>query len=106
MYQLHLGQLTVAEFMAQYWQKKPVLLKGGFADFADPLTPDELAGLATEEDIESRVVAKTSDGQWQLETGPFEDYSAFGEQGWTLLVQAVDHWHPDAAQLIEPTNRK
>jgi len=102
MYKLHLGQLSAAEFMAEYWQKKPVLLKGGFANFVDPLTPDELAGLATEEEIESRVVAQTSPGQWQLETGPFQDYSPFGEQGWTLLVQAVDHWHPEAAQLIEP----
>ena len=38
MYTLHLGQLSAAEFMAEYWQKKPVLLKGGFANFIDPLT--------------------------------------------------------------------
>lgn len=101
MYLLNLHDLTVAQFMAEYWQKKPLLIKGGFADFADPLTPDELAGLAAEEEIESRVVAK-HDGEWLLETGPFDDYSDLGEENWTLLVQAVDHWHPEAAQLIEP----
>ncbi len=101
MYQLTLNELTAAEFLAHYWQKQPVLIKGGFANFIDPISPDELAGLAAEEEIESRIVSKTN-GQWQLETGPFEDFSAFGEQDWTLLVQAVDHWHPESAQLIEP----
>lgn len=101
MYQLHWGELSAERFMAEFWQKKPLLIKGGFVDFQDPLTPDELAGLASEEEIESRLVAKQGN-DWQLETGPFEDYSAFGEQDWTLLVQAVDHWHPDAAALIEP----
>jgi 50S ribosomal protein L16 3-hydroxylase len=101
MYQLNLGGLTAETFMQEYWQKKPLLIKGGFRNFQDPLTPDELAGLASEEDVESRIVAKNGN-DWQLETGPFEDYSAFGERDWTLLVQAVDHWHPEAAQLIEP----
>lgn len=101
MYQLNLGDLTAETFMQEYWQKKPLLIKGGFRNFQDPLTPDELAGLASEEEVESRIVAKNGD-DWLLETGPFEDYSAFGERDWTLLVQAVDHWHPEAAQLIEP----
>jgi 50S ribosomal protein L16 3-hydroxylase len=101
MYQLQLNNLTIEQFLAEYWQKKPVLLKGGFANFQDPITPDELAGLAAEEEIESRIVARKED-QWLLETGPFEDYDQWGEQGWTLLVQAVDHWHPESAALIEP----
>jgi 50S ribosomal protein L16 3-hydroxylase len=100
-YLLELHDLTVEQFLAEYWQKKPLLIKGGFTNFIDPISPDELAGLAAEEEIESRVVSK-SKGQWQLETGPFEDYTAFGEQDWTLLVQAVDHWHPESAVLIEP----
>ena len=101
MYQLQLNDLTIEQFLAEYWQKKPVVLKGGFANFKDPITPDELAGLAAEEEIESRIVARQGE-QWLLETGPFEDYAQWGEQNWTLLVQAVDHWHPESAALIEP----
>ncbi len=101
MYQLQLNDLTIEQFLTEYWQKKPVLLKGGFANFQDPISPDELAGLAAEEEIESRIVAKKGD-EWLLETGPFEDYEQWGEQDWTLLVQAVDHWHPESAALIEP----
>jgi 50S ribosomal protein L16 3-hydroxylase len=101
MYQLELNDLTIEQFLAEFWQKKPVVLKGGFANFQDPITPDELAGLAAEEEIESRIVARQGE-QWLLETGPFDDYAQWGEHNWTLLVQAVDHWHPESAALIEP----
>ena len=101
MYQLNLGSLSVTEFLQQYWQKKPLLIKAGLKRFTDPLTADELAGLALEDDIESRIVS-CIDKQWDMQTGPFEDFSVFGEQNWTLLVQAVDHWHPEAAKLLDP----
>lgn len=101
MYQLNLGELSLDDFMQQYWQKKPLLIKQGFKQFQDPLSADELAGLALEDDVESRLVQCT-DGNWQLETGPFEDFARFGDKDWTILVQAVDHWHPPAAALIEP----
>lgn len=101
MYQLNLGELSLADFMQQYWQKQPLLIKQGFKNFQDPLSADELAGLALEDDVESRLV-ECRDGNWQLETGPFEDFSRYGDKDWTILVQAVDHWHPPAAELIEP----
>jgi len=86
-------------FLELYWQKQPVVLRQGIADFVDPLSPDELAGLALEEQVESRLVS-CHDGCWQVSFGPFDDYSDQGEQDWSLLVQAVDHWHPDAARLL------
>ncbi|EHR42012.1 cupin domain-containing protein [Alishewanella jeotgali] len=101
MYQLNLGKLSLADFMQQYWQKQPLLIKQGFKNFQDPLSANELAGLALEDDVESRLV-ECRDGNWQLETGPFEDFSRYGDKDWTILVQAVDHWHPPAAELIEP----
>ncbi|MCF7499353.1 cupin domain-containing protein [Pseudoalteromonas sp. L1] len=101
MYQLTINSLTQEQFLAEYWQKKPLLIKQGFKDFADPIEPEELAGLAMEESIESRIVTNHSDN-WQAYHGPFEDFSLLTEQHSTLLVQAVDHWHNDAAQLLEP----
>lgn len=97
------NQLTINwdDFLANYWQKKPVILRQAFANFVDPITPDELAGLAIENEIESRIVSNKN-GQWDAKYGPFEDYEHLGESNWSLLVQAVDHWHPDAATLVEP----
>ena len=93
--------LNWSEFLANYWQKQPTIIRQGFTEFQDPLCADELAGLAMEEDIDSRIVARKH-GQWLVEHGPFTDFSAHGETDWTLLVQAVDHWHLEAAALITP----
>ncbi|TMN33131.1 cupin domain-containing protein [Pseudoalteromonas sp. S2755] len=100
MYQLQINDLTFEQFLAQYWQKKPLLIKQGFRDFEDPIEPEELAGLATEECIESRIVTNHNDN-WEAHHGPFEQFGLLTDSNSTLLVQAVDHWHPQAAQLIE-----
>lgn len=98
---LHLNDLTPQQFLNQYWQQKPLVIRQGFAGFQDLISPDELAGLACEEQVESRLVYKKG-GQWQAENGPFEAYDHLGEQDWSLIVQAVDHWSPEVAQLITP----
>ena len=101
MFDLKINALTHAEFLKEYWQKKPLLIKGGFTDFEDPIEPEELAGLAMEDDIESRLITNHDD-KWESYHGPFEDFSLLTETNSTLLVQAVDHWHPVAAELLEP----
>lgn len=101
MYQLKINNLSEQEFLSHFWQKKPLLIKQGFADFQDPLDANELAGLAMEESIESRIITNHKN-DWQTHQGPFEDFEQLTDDHSTLLVQAVDHWHSDAAQLLEP----
>lgn len=101
MYQLKINELSEQAFLNQYWQKKPLLIKRGFSDFKDPLDANELAGLAMEDSIESRIITNHNQ-QWQSHQGPFEDFEILTDEHSTLLVQAVDHWHPEAAQLLEP----
>lgn len=92
-----------AHFMREYWQKKPLLLRNPWRGWANPLEPDELAGLACEAELESRLICG-SDGAYAVEHGPFgaERFAALGPQPWTLLVQAVDHHVPAVAALITP----
>jgi len=89
------------EFLAQCWQKKPALLSKLIPDFSDSLTPEELAGLACEELVESRLVMQPEPGKWQLRHGPFEDsdFTQLPGSNWTLLVQAVDQWVEDVADI-------
>ena len=101
MFTLDLNQMTQNEFLAEYWQKKPVVIKQGFKNFVDPILPDELAGLAMEEAVESRLVSKKGD-EWHAEFGPFEKYEHLGESNWSLVVQALDNFSEEAAELIEP----
>jgi 50S ribosomal protein L16 3-hydroxylase len=99
MQKIHWGELTPEQFLKEYWQKKPLLIKGAFKDFTDPIDANELAGLAMESEIESRIIANQNN-QWQVEQGPFESFDKFGEQNWTLLVQAVNNWSRDTQTLL------
>lgn len=99
-----LGGLTASEFLRDYWQKKPLVIRQAFPDLESPVSPDELAGLACEEAVESRIVIENDDGKpWQLHNGPFtpERFSELPEHDWTLLVQGLDHWVPEIADLLE-----
>ena len=100
-----LGGLTVEQFLDEYWQKKPLLIRNAFTDFTAPLSANELAGLACEEEVESRIILeKDGPEPWAVEHGPFEEtrFSSLPETHWTLLVQGVDSWVPEVADLIEP----
>ncbi|WP_279293382.1 cupin domain-containing protein, partial [Pseudomonas aeruginosa] len=98
-----LGGLTAAEFLRDYWQRKPLLVRQAIPDFESPLSADELAGLSLEESVESRIVLEHGKTPWEMRRGPFqeEDYQHLPEQDWTLLVQAVDQFVPEVAQLLE-----
>lgn len=100
---LNLGELTPERFLAEYWQKKPLLIRQAFPGLQPVIEPDELAGLACEEDVESRLVVQSPDNDdWALRQGPFDeaDFATLPPSHWTLLVQAVDHWVPEAAELM------
>lgn len=90
-------------FLRDYWQKKPLLIRGALKDWVNSLDPDELAGLACEEGVESRLIMRGGSG-WTLEQGPFgEDrFGQLGDLPWTLLVQAVNHHVPEVAALLDP----
>lgn len=102
MFQINWGDITPEQFLKEYWQKKPLLIKGGFSSFKDPISADELAGLAMEEEIESRIIKHNSFADWKVQHGPFEDFSEWGEDSWTLLVQAVNNWSANTQQLLKP----
>ncbi len=88
-------------FLNEKWQQKPTLLDGFFEKFDDPLSADELAGLACEAEVESRLVSHESGEQWQQLHGPFaaDELRALPQDDWTLLVQAVDQWEPGVEAL-------
>ena len=98
-----LGGMTAQTFIDEYWQKKPLLIRGGLVNFTPPLEADELAGMAMEEEIESRIVIENGLKPWEMRQGPFTEdtFATLPEKEWTLLVQAVDHWVPEIQALKE-----
>ncbi|WP_044872842.1 cupin domain-containing protein [Pseudomonas sp. LFM046] len=98
-----LGGLTAREFLRDYWQQKPLLIRQAIPGFESPISPDELAGLSLEEEVESRLVLEHGERPWELRRGPFAEdtYQNLPEKEWTLLVQAVDQFVPEVAELLE-----
>jgi 50S ribosomal protein L16 3-hydroxylase len=95
--------MPAADFLRDYWQKRPLLIRNAFPDFETPVMPEDLAGLACEEAALSRIVIhdKATDG-WTLRTGPFreEEFPGMPHHDWTLLVQDVDKWDPDIRAML------
>ena len=97
--------MTQQEFLDQYWQKKPLVIRQAFPDFKSVISPNELAGLAGEPRIESRlVIEKGVGGAWQLIDGPFsdKDFSVLPKTHWTLLVQDIDKHVPETREILMP----
>ncbi|GAB1259123.1 cupin domain-containing protein [Aurantivibrio plasticivorans] len=98
-----LGDITIAEFLSDYWQKKPLLVRQAFPQYQSPVSPDELAGLSLEHALESRLIIEdTNTNTWQLEHGPLDEnrFSSLPSSHWTLLVQGVDALDPEVNQLL------
>ncbi|NWG88097.1 MAG: cupin domain-containing protein, partial [Hydrogenophilaceae bacterium] len=100
-----LGGLSPGQFMAEYWQKKPLLVRQALPGFQGLLDKAGLLDLAGREDAESRLVLSQRK-RWQLAHGPFEreELQRLPARGWSLLVQGVNHFLPEADRLLRSFN--
>ena len=97
-----LGGLTIDEFLRDYWQKKPLLIRRAMPQFMGLLGPQQLMQLACDPDIQARAVVNRRN-KWELYHAPFEpeDFSGMEKMKWTVLVQGVNHYLQDAADLLQ-----
>ena len=97
------GELTQEQFLAEYWQKKPLLIRQAFPDFEPELKADDIAGLACDELAESRLVTGSFPAHdWAVRYGPFneQDFKNLPATDWTLLVQDVEKHYPPLQHLV------
>lgn len=107
MYEINWGELTLEIFLEEYWQQKPLLIRNAFADIEPIISADELAGLSLEEEIESRLIQfDSAQDRYQLAQGPLdpEIFQSLPDKNWTLLVQALDQYSPEAKSLLQAFN--
>lgn len=99
---IQFDSIDLPTFLADYWQKKPILLRNALPNFEAPIAPEELAGLSLEEQVESRIVVQNGAQDYQLRRGPFteDDYAELPEENWTLLVQGCDRLMPEIADIL------
>lgn len=97
-----LGGITAEQFLREYWQKKPLLIRNALPEIINILEPNDVMELALEEHVTARLIKqKDKDpNQWTVKSSPLikGDFQKMPKL-WTLLVQAVDHYSFDLAEL-------
>lgn len=93
--------LDRAAFMNRHWQREPLLVRGAFPGFVDPLAPREVFALAAGDAAISRLVRHVR-GRWSLEHGPIpaSRFKQLPRREWTVLVQDTNHFSPAAERLL------
>jgi len=100
------GQLTTEKFLSRYWQKKPLFMPQAIGSMRPTITRNELAWLATLDDVESRIVTTIRENErtrYHVETGPFDTafLEALPKRNWTLLVHDVEKHLPAMRRQFE-----
>ncbi|HEY8100973.1 MAG TPA: cupin domain-containing protein [Burkholderiaceae bacterium] len=98
-----LGKLTPAQFLRDYWHKKPLLIRQAIPGFKPLLSREALFKLASQEDVESRLISHARQ-QWSMKSGPFDTLPTLNQKKWTLLVQGVNLHDDSAEQLLRQFN--
>ena len=97
-----LGGITAEQFLSEYWQKKPLLVRNALPEITDLLEPNDVMELALDENITARLIKQKDkdSNQWTVKTSPLikGDFQKMPKL-WTLLVQAVDHYSIDLAEM-------
>ncbi len=93
-----LGGLSPAQFLRDYWHKKPLLIRQAFPGFTPPLSPEALFEMAAREDVEARLITHVKK-EWQVTHGQDIKLPSLTQKEWTLLVQGVN-LHDDAADAL------
>lgn len=103
------GGISPDQFMARYWHKKPLLVRGAIPAFAlsaqngdlldSPIPAAELMQFGLRDQVESRLVKSKP---WSFEHGPFSKKAipSFDKPKWTLLLQGMEAHHPAAAKIL------
>ncbi|MGN7835264.1 ribosomal protein uL16 3-hydroxylase [Acinetobacter sp. 22323] len=97
-----LGGITAEQFLAEYWQKKPLLVRNAMPEISGLLEPDDVLELALDENVTARLIKQKDrdPNQWSVKSSPLlkADFQKMPKL-WTLLVQAVDHYSFDLSEL-------
>src|SRR4051812_44826732 len=94
-----LGNITPAEFLRDYWHKKPLLIRQAIPGFKPLLSLEALAELAAKDHVESRLIT-LQDGKWDLQSGPLAGLPPKSQREWTMLVQGVNLYDARADALL------
>ena len=91
--------ISVQDFLQNYWQKRPLLIRNGLPQIIDLFEPNDIFDLALEEEVTARLI-QCHDEQWSVKNSPFEpsDLENLAEQ-YSIMVQNLEQWSPELGAL-------
>ncbi len=94
--------MSAETFLAEYWQKKPLLIKQGLPALAGMFEPEDVLGLALEDGVSARLISQddANPDQWSLKQSPLSELDI--DQAptlWTILVQNLEQWSPELGEM-------
>jgi 50S ribosomal protein L16 3-hydroxylase len=91
------GTLSVEQFKATHWQKKPLLVRSALQNAESLISTQELLALSQNGQCEARLISRKANNSWHLAHSPFN----LPKKGaWTVLVQGVDTVNENINQLM------
>ncbi|MFZ7343033.1 JmjC domain-containing protein [Avibacterium volantium] len=92
--------ISPEQFLQEYWQKKPLLIRNGLPQIVGQFEPEDIIELAQGEEVTARLIKQYSDENWELKVSPLaeQDFADVPTQ-WTVLVQNMEQWSPELGQL-------
>ncbi len=97
-----LGNISPQQFIDEYWQQKPLVIKNAIAHIDNLPDINTIAGLAVEDFIESRLIEQKG-RKWKAMQGPLSEKTLqkLDTKNWTILVQGVNNWLAETKPLLE-----
>ena len=101
-----LGGISPKQFLKEYWQKKPLLIRNAFSAPVTDLTAEDLAGFACEQDIESRLIRQTGKTNWSLTHGPLAEaaFAQLPEKDWARPAASARRSAAEARRRRTPSD--
>lgn len=99
------SEVSKQQFLEQYWHKKPILFRNAI-DLSDlDVLPNKqkVQQLSYDDDIQSRVVYKKSETEYDVGFGPFIEnhWNELEHDCWNLLVSDIDKWQPKSRNILK-----
>ncbi len=102
------SKITQEQFLEEYWHKKPLLIRNAVSSSDLSILPNkvQIQHLSCDENIQSRIVFKNSENQYDVEYGPFieNDFDELDQDCWNLLVSDIDKWQPKSREILNYFN--
>lgn len=102
-----LGGISPEVFMEEYWQKRPLFVKGAFSNTDELASAEDLMEMAQDGRFETRMVWEAGGSiPWEARLGPFKasDFTKNDRDKWTLIVHNLEVYFEEFHQIKKLMN--